>query len=156
MSETVHREKDLLSDVRVVVEVDGRPVGFLNLDVDRLWPTIRHRGGSVPPAEWIDPKRYDSALRAVVVKRLMQRLQTRLYPTLGEEIVKAELDVEAIALRAEAAAQAFGRTRAELDKVLAEPGGTPAEFDVFFWDYFLGERESDDLKKDWKSSKRGS
>jgi hypothetical protein len=30
MSETVHREKDLLSDVRVVVEVDGRPVGFLN------------------------------------------------------------------------------------------------------------------------------
>jgi hypothetical protein len=148
------RAKELSSEVRVVVEVDGHPVGFLDLDVERLWPLIQHRGGT-PAVEWIDPDRYGAALRAAVVKSMRERLQSRLYPILGDEIVKAQLQVEALSLRAEAAAQAFGRTRADIQKLTKASERTAADFDVFFWDYLLGEREAPDLKKAWKNSKRG-
>ena len=37
------------SEVRLVVEVDGNPVGFLNLDIDRLWPLINHRKHDAVP-----------------------------------------------------------------------------------------------------------
>ena len=42
------------AEVRVVVEVNGQPVGFMSLDMERLWPLINHRIKEIPPAEWID------------------------------------------------------------------------------------------------------
>ncbi|HEX4996747.1 MAG TPA: hypothetical protein VFY29_00875 [Terriglobia bacterium] len=146
---------ELSSDFRVVVEVDGHPVGFLELDVDRLWPLIQHRRGNAPAAEWIDAGRFDAALRAAVVKRMRARLQARLYPILGDEIVKAELEVEELSLRAEAVAQTFGSSRADIEKLVRDSGRTLADFDAFFWDYLLNDRETD-LKKAWKTSKRGA
>jgi hypothetical protein len=149
------RARDLASDFRVVVEVDGHPVGFLDLDVDRLWPLIQHRGGNGPAVEWINPDRYSAAVRAAVGRKMRERLQTRLLPILGDEIVKAQLDVENRALRAEAAAQAFGRSKAEIQALTKEAKRSPAEFDAFFWDYLLSEKETKNLKKEFKSSKRG-
>jgi hypothetical protein len=149
------RTRELSSEFRVVVEVDGHPVGFLDLDVDRLWPLIQHRGSSAPDAEWIDPKRYGAATRAAITKKMRERLQSRLYPILGDEIVKAQLEVENLALRAEAAAQKFGLSREEITRLAKESNRTAADFESFFWDYLLGEREVKDLKKEWKASKRG-
>ena len=144
-------KKDIPSEVRVVVEVDGHPVGFLNLDIDRLWPLINHRKRDVVPVEWIDASKFDTIMRAAVIKRLLSRLQTHLYSSLGNEIVKAELDVENFNLKAEAAAQAFGRTKADVDRLVAESDSTTMDFYTFFWEYLLDERESIDLKKEWKT-----
>jgi hypothetical protein len=141
----------LPSEVRVVVEIDGNPVGFLNLDVTRLWPIINHRKGDRPPVEWMDPAKFDSIVRAAVVKRLMSRLQSHLYRTLGDEIVKAELDVESFNLKTETAAQVFGRTKADIEKLVLESDRSPLDFYAFFWDYLLDEREVIDLKKEWKA-----
>src|SRR5262245_43725746 len=121
MPETNRREaqgtkRDEASRVRVVVEVDGNPVGFLDLDIERLWPLISHRKRDGVPVEWVDAERFDSLVRAAVVKRLMARLEQQLYRTLGDEIVKAELDVESFILKAETAAQTFGRTKADIEK----------------------------------------
>jgi hypothetical protein len=144
--------RELTSEVRVVVEVDGNPVGFLNLDIDRLWPLINHRKNDSVPVEWMDPEKFDAILRAAVVKRLMGRLETHLYRSLGDEMVKAELDVEALSLKAEAAAQTFGRTKDDIEKLAAESGRTPMDFYTFFWEYLLDEREVADLKKEWKAA----
>jgi hypothetical protein len=144
-------KKDIPSEVRVVVEVDGNPVGFLNLDIDRLWPLINHRKRDVVPVEWIDAPKFDSIMRAAVMKRLLARLETHLYRSLGDEMVKAELDVEAFNLRAEAAAQAFGRNREDIQKLVEETDGTMMDFYTFFWEYLLDERETIDLKKEWKA-----
>ncbi|PYS40639.1 MAG: hypothetical protein DMG14_09940 [Acidobacteria bacterium] len=145
-------KKELLpSQVRLVVEVDGHPVGFLNLDLDRLWPLINHRKRDVVPVEWMDATIFDSIMRAVVMKRLMSRLQGRLYQTLGDEMVKAELDVEIVTLKAETAAQVFGRTKTEIEKFVADSGGTAMDFYTFFWEYLLEDREVTDLKKEWKT-----
>ncbi len=57
------------SEVRLVVEVDGHPVGFLNLDIDRLWPLINHRTHDPIPVEWMEPAKFDSFMRAAVMKR---------------------------------------------------------------------------------------
>src|SRR2546421_11862850 len=96
-------KKELLpSQVRLVVEVDGNPVGFLNLDIDRLWPLINHRKRDIVPVEWMDAAKFDSVMRAAVIKRLLSRLQSHLYRSLGDEIVKAELDIETVNLKAEA------------------------------------------------------
>src|SRR6185503_18069909 len=100
--------KEIPSEVRVVVEVDGNPVGFLNLDIDRLWPLINHRKRDTLPVEWMDAAKFDSVMRAAVMKRLLTRIEGRLYQTLGDEMVKAELDVENFLLKADAAAQTFG------------------------------------------------
>ena len=142
--------KEIPSEVRVIVEVDGKPVGFLNLDTDRLWPLSNHRKRDIVPVEWIDADKFDSIMRAAVIKRLLSRLQTHLYRSLGDEIVKAELDVENFNLKAEAAAQTFGRTRADVEKLLGESENTAMDFYTFFWEYLLDERESIDLKKEWK------
>jgi hypothetical protein len=144
--------KDLPSEVRVVVEVDGNPVGFLNLDIDRLWPLINHRKNDNVPVEWMDPAKFDAILRAAVVKKLMGRLETHLYRSLGDEMVKAELDVEAFSLKAEAAAQAFGYTKDDIEKLAAESECTPMDFYTFFWEYLLDDREIVDLKKEWKTA----
>ena len=138
------------SEVRMVVEVDGNPVGFLDLDLTRLWPLINHRKGEVSPVEWMDASKFDSVMRAAVVKRLMTRLQGHLYETLGDEMVKAELDVESFNLKAEAAARAFGSTRADIEKLVGETGRTPLDFYSFFWDYLMDDRDVIDLKKEWK------
>jgi hypothetical protein len=143
--------KEIPSEVRVIVEVDGNPVGSLNLDIDRLWPLINHRKRDIVPVEWIDASKFDSIMRAAVIKRLLSRLQTHLYGSLGDEIVKAELDVENFNLKAEAAAQTFGRTRADVEKLLGESENTAMDFYTFFWEYLLDERESIDLKKEWKA-----
>src|SRR5579871_534010 len=92
---------------RVVVEVDGCPVGFMELDMERLWPLINHQKRDLP-VEWIDHPHFDSLVRAAAVKRLVGRLQQQLYRTLGDQIVKTELDIESFLLKAEAAGQAFG------------------------------------------------
>ena len=145
------RKEPVPSEVRVIVEVDGNPVGSLNLDIERLWPLINHRKRETVPTEWMDHAKLDSLMRAAVVKRLSARMQTRLYKTLGEEIVKAELDVENFNLKVEAAAQSFGIKRADIEKLAAESERTLADFYTFFWEYLLEDREVSDLKKEWKT-----
>ena len=117
-------QNELAAEVRVVVEVDGKPVGFMNLDVDRLWPLINHRQQETMPVEWIDAKRYDAVLRATVVKQLLSRLAGNLYQVLGAEIVKAELDVESFALKADMAAHNLGKTTADIEKLAADSNRT--------------------------------
>jgi hypothetical protein len=137
--------------VRVVVEVDGNPVGSLNLDIDRLWPLINHGRKESKPVEWIDAQRYETVVRAAVIKNLMNRLQSHLYQALGNEIVKAQLDIESFNLKAETAAQIFGRTRAEIESLVSEAGRSNSDFYTFFWEYMLDEREGIDLKKEWRA-----
>jgi hypothetical protein len=150
MSTTNAKKESMPSQVRLVVEVDGNPIGFLNLDLERLWPLISHRKSDPIPVEWIDSAKFESMVRAVVMKRLISRIEERLYQTLGEEMVKAELDVENVILKADAAAQVFGRTRREIEKFVAESGRTATDFYTFFWEYMLEDREANDLKKEWK------
>jgi hypothetical protein len=144
-------KKDVTSEMRIVVEVDGHPVGFFDLDIDRLWPLINHRNKETGSVEWMDTREFDSVMRAAVIKRLLSRLQAHLYQTLGDEMVKAELDIETFTLKAEAAAQAFGRTHADIDKLVAESGNEPTDFYSFFWEYLLEDRDVIDLKKEWKT-----
>jgi hypothetical protein len=144
-------KKEIPSEVRLIVEVDGNPVGVLNLDIDRLWPLINHRKRDIVPVEWLDAPKFDSTMRAAVIKRLISRLETHLYRALGDEIVKAELDVESFKLKAEAAAQAFGTTKADIEKLVTDTDNTPMDFYTFFWEYLLDERDAIDLKKEWKS-----
>ena len=151
MSQSNTKKESLPSEVRVVVEVDGNPVGVLNLDVNRLWPLINHCKRDHVPVEWMDPAKFDSIMRAAVMKKLMARLEAHLYRTLGDEIVKAELDVEAFNLKAEAAAQTFGRTEKEIEKIVLETDRAPLDFYAFFWEYLLDERDVTDLKKEWKA-----
>ena len=151
MSQT--NRKDLPAEVRVVVEVDGKPVGSFNLDIDRLWPLINHRQREALPVEWLDSQRLDAVIRAAAVKNLMVRLQSRLYQALGDEIVKAALDAESLTLRAEAAAQTFGRTQQDIEKLVVESGRSSADFYAFFWEYLLDDREPEDLKRQWKTAK---
>jgi len=132
MSQTHPKKEQVPTEVRLVVEVDGNPVGFLNLDMERLWPLINHRMNGASPVEWIDTAKFDSAMRAAVIKRMMARMQNRLYQTLGDEIVKAELDVESFILKADAAAQVFGTKKEDIEKLAAESNRTPADFDSFF------------------------
>ena len=66
-------------------------------------------------------------------------------------MVRAELDVESFSLKAETAAQAFGQTKGDIEKLAAESGRTPMDFYTFFWEYLLDEREVVDLKKEWKA-----
>src|SRR5262249_55622502 len=121
MTQTIKKDT-LPSEVRLVVEVDGHPVGYLNLDIERLWPLIDHRKSDTEPVEWMDPLKFDSILRVAVMKRLMSRLEAKMYGSIGDEIVKAELDVESFTLKAEAAAQAFGTKKADIEKLVAETG----------------------------------
>jgi hypothetical protein len=140
------------TEVRLVVEVDGTPVGFLNLDIDRLWPLINHRTRETVPVEWMDAMKFDSVMRATIVKRLLSRIEGRLYQTLGDEMVKAELEIESFIMKAEAAAQAFGTKSGDIEKLVAETGRTANEFYTFFWEYLLDDREVSDLKKEWKTN----
>src|ERR1041384_3699968 len=106
----------------------GDPFGFRNLDIDRPWALIDHRKRDTVPVEWMDPSKFDSMLRAAVVKRLLSRIEGRLYQTLGDEMVKAELDIEHVILKVEAAAQAFGTTTEGIEKLVAETGRTAVDF----------------------------
>src|SRR6185295_7032543 len=127
------------SEIRIIVEVDGNPVGILDLDVDRLWPLINHRKRDSAPAEWIDRARFRMAVRAAVARNLTQKLQTHMYQALGKEIVHAGLNLETMVLKAEAAAQTFGRTKREIATMAAKTGRTPADFEAFFWENLLNE-----------------
>src|SRR6187399_1328799 len=120
------------SEIRIIVEVDGNPVGILDLDVDRLWPLINHRKRDAAPAEWIDRSRFRMAVRAAVARNLKQKLQTHMYQALGKEIVRAELNLETLVLKAEAAAQTFGRTKREIAAMAAKSGRKPEDFEAFF------------------------
>ena len=75
-----------------------------------------------------------------------------MYQALGKEIVRAELNLETMVLKAEAAAQTFGRTRREIAAMAAKSGRTPADFEAFFWENLLNESESADLLKHWKAA----
>src|SRR5215217_4982423 len=132
------------AEVRVVVEVDGQPVGFMSLDMARLWPLINHRIKETPPAEWIDRRRFYTMMRALIMKNLSNRLQFHLYATLGNEIVRAELDIEEFKSKAEAAAQAFGASRAEIETLAAKTGNTATDFYEFFWKFMMDERDGID------------
>ena len=138
MSQSIKKEP-VPAEVRLVVEVDGNPVGFLNLNMERLWPLINHRKREALPVEWLDQEKLDSMMRAAVVKRLMARMQGHLYRTLGDEILKAELDVENFNLKAETAAQTFGRTKSDIERLVSESGRTAADFNNFLWEYLLEE-----------------
>ena len=151
MSQPNAKKDSVPSEVRVVVEVNGNPVGFLNLDVGRLWPIINHRKNDNVPVEWMDGTKFDSIMRAAVVKRLISRLEKHLYRALGDEMVKAELDVETFRLKAEAAIQTFGPTKADIEQLVLEMDRTPMDFYTFFWEYLLDERDVIDLKKEWKA-----
>ena len=151
MSQPNTRKESLQAEVRIVVEVDGTPVGFLNLDVDRLWPLINHRKRDHVLVEWMDATRFDSMMRAAVVKRLISRIETDLSRALGDQMVKAELDVETFNLKTEAAAQAFGRTKADIEQLVLETDRTPMDFYSFFWDFLLDDRDVIDLKKEWRA-----
>jgi len=140
--------------VRVVVEVDGKPIGFMNIDMGKLWPLINHRIKETSPAEWIDRRRFQTVIRAIVMKNLSSRLQPHLYTTLGSEIVKAELDVEGLTMKAEAVAQAFGRSRKDIEDLAAKTGNAAGDFYDFFWHYMMDERDGIDLKKAWKAAIR--
>jgi hypothetical protein len=142
------------SEIRIIVEVDGNPVGILDVDVDRLWPLINHRRRDAAPAEWIDRTRFRTAVRAAVARNLTERLQTHMYQALGKEIVRAELNLETMVLKAEAAAQTFGRTKREIAAMTAKSGRTPADFDAFFWENLLNESDSSDLLKHWKAASK--
>ena len=126
-------KKEIPSEMRIIVEVDGHPVGVLNLDIDRLWPLINHRKSDSMPVEWMDSTEFDSVMRAAVIKRLLTRLQAHLYQTLGDEMVRAELDVETFTLKTEAAAQAFGRSKTDIEELVAGTDSTPFDFYRFFW-----------------------
>ncbi len=143
--------KGVESEIRIVVEVDGKPVGFMNLDLDRLWPLINHRKRDVAPAEWIDRSRFRTAVRASVAKNLTHHVQSQLYKALGKEIVRAELNLETLVMKAETAAQVFGKTKAEAAAYAAKSGRTMADFEAFFWGSLLNESEPSDLKKNWKA-----
>ena len=145
------KRKSSTAEVRVVVEVDGNPVGFLNLDMDRLWPLINHSVKEAPPAEWIDRRRFETMMRAVAARNLSNRLQSHLYRTLGNEIVKAELDIEGFNLKAAAAAQAFGTQRQDIEKLALKSRSTPTAFYEFFWKYMTDEREGIEPRKAWKN-----
>jgi hypothetical protein len=144
-------KKEIPSEVRLVVEVDGNPVGFLNLDIDRLWPLISHRKRDTVPVEWIDAAELHSVMRAAVIKRMLSRFETHLYKGLGDEMVKAELDIETLTLKVESMAQAFGTSQAAIDTLVAETGSTKTDFYNFFWEFLLRERDVIDLKKEWKA-----
>jgi hypothetical protein len=145
------KKEGVPSEVRLIVEVDGNPVGVLNLDVDRLWPLINHRKRDAVQVEWIDAAKFDSVMRAAVIKRLIARLEGQLYGALGNEIVKAELDVENINLKAETAAQTFGPMKADIERLVVETDQSVMDFYTFFWEYLLDDREVIDLKKEWKA-----
>ncbi len=144
--------KNIPSQVRMVVEVDGNPVGLLSLDIDRLWPLISHRKRDSVSVEWIDVQEFGGLTRASVVKRLTARIQSDLSQALGKEMIKAALDVETFMLKTQSAAQAFGRKKTDIQKLVAGSDRTPADFYAFFWDYLLDEREVVDLKKKWKTA----
>src|SRR5207237_4930831 len=103
----------------------------------RLWPLINHRKRDHVLVEWMDATRFDSMMRAAVVKRLISRIETDLSRALGDQMVKAELDVETFNLKTEAAAQAFGRTKADIEQLVLETDRTPMDFYSFFWDFLL-------------------
>jgi len=142
------------AEVRVVVEVDGQPVGFMSLDMARLWPLISRRIQDTPPAEWIDRRRFHTMVRAIAMKHLSTRLQFHLYALLGNELVAAGLDIEGLTLKADSVAQAFGRSRGDVEKLTAKTGNTPADFYEFFWNYMMDDREGVDPKKAWKAASK--
>jgi hypothetical protein len=152
MTQANSRKDSAASGIRLVVEVDGSPVGFLNLDIDRLWPLINHGKRDTVPVEWMDQAKFESITCSAVMKRMVSRIEGRLYQTLGDEMVKAGLDVENFNLKAQAAAQAFGTTKADIENLAAETGRTPQDFYSFFWDYLTADREVTDLKKEWRAN----
>jgi hypothetical protein len=147
------KRKEGDAEIRVVVEVDGQPIGFMSLDMARLWPLITRKFQGMP-ADWIDSHRFHTMVRAIVMKNLSSRLQFHLYANIGNEIVRAGLEMEGLTLKAEAAAQVFGRSHAEVEKFAAKTGHTSNQFFDFFWQYMMDERDGIDPKKAWKSASK--
>ncbi len=140
-----------LSKLKLVVEVDGKPVGVLDIDWNRLWPEVNHRKRESPGIEWIRSTELDALAKATMLGRFTRRLERRLYQGLGDEMVRAELDIENFFLRLEAAAQVFGTTRREIDEMLAFVGVTETTFKSFLWEYVAGDADIDDIESEWKA-----
>ena len=112
-------KRNTSSEVRLVVEVDGNPVGFLSLDLDAL-ALINHRKRDMVPVEWMDPVKVRlHHARGGHETASSHASRDASIKTLGDEMVKAELDWK-IHLKAEAAAQAFGRYEGDIEKLVAE------------------------------------
>jgi len=152
MSRPSKAAKGADSEMSLVFEVDGNPVGVLHLDLDRIWPLINHRKRDTAPAEWIDRSRFRTAVRAAVARNLTEHLQKQLYPAIGKEIVQAQLNLETMVLKAETAAQVFGRTTREIKAFAAKSGRTMDDFQTFFWQNLMNESDAADLKKAWKAA----
>lgn len=139
------------NSVRVVLEVDGSPVGFVNIDLDRLWPVLDLRRPDGPHAAWLRDSDFDTLVRNAVLKRFMEHLKADLYHAFGQSLVKAELQMESVNLKAEAVVQAVGKSREEFENLLAECAGNSAEFYSFLHQYLTGEVESSNPRKEWKT-----
>ena len=145
------RSPQTLSKLKLVVEVDGKRVGVLDIDWNRLWPEVNHRKRESAGIEWIRSRELDALAKATMLGRFTRRLERRLYQGLGDEMVRAELDIENFFLRLEAAAQLFGTTRREIDEMLAFVGVTETTFKDFLWEYVAGDADIDDIKRAWKA-----
>ena len=137
--------------IRVVLEVDGNPVGSVSIELDRVWQILDLRRADGPQTEWLKNSEFEALLRSAVLNRFTQHLKSHLYEAFGQSLVKAELDIENLNLKAEAVVQAFGKTKREFEEALAEAGGSVAEFHAFLRGYLTGDGELVDPKKAWKS-----
>jgi hypothetical protein len=57
-------------------------------------------------------------------------------------------------MKAEELAQAFGKSRSDIEKLTLKTGNTASDFYAFFWEYMMDEREGVDPKKAWKAAAR--
>ena len=87
-----------------------------------------------------------------IARNLTEHLQKDLHQSLGKEIVQAQLNLETMVLKAETAAQVFGRTTGEIRALAAKSGRTLEDFQTFFLQNLMNESDAADLKKAWKAS----
>ena len=146
-----NRESRPGSKLKLVVEVDGKPIGVLDIDWDRLWPEVNHRNRESIGIEWVDGKEIEARVKTTMLSRFTRRLEPRLYQSLGDEMVRAELDIENFFLRLEAAGQAFGTSRKAVDRILRSSDATQAEFMEFLWEYVVSDAEIDLIEETWKA-----
>jgi hypothetical protein len=55
----------------------------------------------------------------------------------------------------DSAANGFGYSRQEIERLAPESGCSVADFYPFFWKYLLNDRDAVDLRAEWQSSLHG-
>ena len=63
------RSPQTLSKLKLVVEVDGKRVGVLDIDWNRLWPEVNHRKRESAGIEWIRSRELDVLAKATMLER---------------------------------------------------------------------------------------